>query len=165
MNERFKLRLLLAAAIVWLPSAALAKANVVVAIKAEKEVVVTENGREVRRIVEATDILPGEVVTYTLNFTNNGDEIAKDVVISNQIPGETAYMAGSATEGNGDLTFSIDGGKNFKKPALLTFEVTLPNGTKEKRLAASDQYSHIRWIIPVLPPQAKGSVSFKAKVK
>ena len=165
MNSRTGFRLLLAVAIVWLPSAALAKANVVVAIKAEKEIVIRENGKESLKIVEATDILPGEIVTYTLNFANNGDELAKDVVISNQVPGETTYQVGSATEGNGDLSFSIDGGKTFKKPSLLTHEVTLPNGTREKRLATPDQYTHIRWIIPNLPPQAKGSVSFKAKVK
>jgi uncharacterized repeat protein (TIGR01451 family) len=165
MNERFKFRLLLAVAIVWLPSAALAKANVTVAIMAEKEVIVSENGKEVTRIVAAKDILPGEVVTYTLNFANSGDEAAKGVEISNRIPAETSYLFGSATEGSGDLTFSIDNGKTFNKPALLNYESPLPNGTREKRVALPEQYTHIRWIIPNLPAKGQGSVSFKAKVK
>lgn len=157
--------MLIAAAIVWLPATAAAKPEISITLKAEKEIVVTENGKEVKKVVEASDIFPDEIITYSLSFTNSGDEAAKGVAISNRIPPETTYIIGSATEGEMDLIFSIDDGMSFKKPSLLTYELARPDGTKEKRVASPELYTHIRWVIPSLAPAGEGSVNFKVKVK
>jgi uncharacterized repeat protein (TIGR01451 family) len=164
-NRVYRGLLLIVAAIVWLPATAAAKPEIAITIKAEKEVVVTENGKEVKKIVEAGDIFPDEIITYTLSFINSGDETAKGVAVSNRIPPETTYVLGSATEGEMDLSFSIDGGNNFKKPSLLTYELSRPDGTKEKRVATPELYTHIRWVISNLAPSGAGSVNFKVKVK
>lgn len=160
----FLITLTIMTLLVVLPLAAWAKPEVNIAIKAEKEVVVTEKGQQVKKIVEAKDIFPGETITYTLNYQNTGNEAADNVAIVDPIPEGTAYLTGSASEAD-LLTFSIDQGKNYKKPALLTYEVTLPNGIKEKRVASPEEYTHIRWILPSVAAGAKGFVKFQVKVK
>lgn len=142
-----------------------AKPNVTVAIKAEKEIVIKENGQEVRKIVSATETLSGEIITYTLSYINNGDASATSVVLNDPIPTGTTYVFGSATETGVDLAFSIDKGRSFKKPSMLTYEMPLPNGGKEKRVASPEQYTDIRWTIATIPPGGKGFVTFKVKVK
>lgn len=148
-----------------IPAAAWAKPNVAVSIKAEKEVTVNENGKEVKKVVEARETLSGDVITYTLFFVNSGDSAASNVVLNDPIPEGTAYLFGSATESAGELSFSIDHGKSFKKASMLTYEMSLPGGGKEKRTASPEQYTDIRWIIKSIPPGVQGLVSFKVKVK
>lgn len=149
---------------VVLPSAAWAKADIQIAIKAEKEVTVTEKGEKVKRMVEAKDVVPGEIITYNLAYSNNGDEAATDIAITDPIPSGMTFIPGSATE-TGEITFSIDNGKSFKKPSLLTYEVNTNNGTVEKFVATPELYTHIRWTLANIPPQSKGVVSFNVQVK
>jgi len=141
-----------------------AQPKVTITIKAEKEVVVSENGQQVKKVVEAKEILPGEEIRYLLTFTNSGNEVAKNVVINDPIPTGTTYLPGSASD-IGDLTFSIDQGKSYKKPALLTYEITTAEGKKEKRVASPEEYTHIRWVLPSVAVGEKGEVSFRIKVK
>lgn len=141
-----------------------AQPKVTISIKAEKEVVVSERGQQVKKVVEAKEILPGEEIRYLLSFSNSGNEVAKNVVINDPIPAGTTYLPGSASE-IGDLTFSIDQGKNYKKPALLTYEITTAEGKKEKRVASPEEYTHIRWILPSIAAGEKGEVTFRIKVK
>jgi uncharacterized repeat protein (TIGR01451 family) len=151
-------------ALLALPLVAWAAPQVSIDITAEKEIVVIENGAQVKKIVEAKDIFPGEVITYTLAYRNSGDEAATNVVVVDPIPDGTSYLPGSASE-DSEVTFSIDQGQSFKKPSLLTYEVTTPEGKKEKRVASPEEYTHIRWTVPTVAPGAQGSVNFKVKVK
>lgn len=144
--------------------AALAAPNVEIKIKAEKEKVVTKDGKKVTKLVAAKDIVPGEIVQYTILYRNTGDQSATNAVVSDPIPEGTAYIPGSATDG-GEITFSIDKGKTFNKPTLLTYETKGPNGKVEKKMASPEDYTTIRWVIAAIPAKAKGSVSFKVRVK
>ena len=150
--------------LVAMPLAAWAQPKVEISIKAEKEVTVTAKGKQVKRKIAAKGVQPGEEIIYTLNYSNSGTEAAKDVVISDPIPEGTAYLPGSASEA-GEVTFSIDKGKNFRKPTLLTYEVKGSDGKVLKKVATPDEYTDIRWTIPSIPAGGKGSVSFKVKVK
>ena len=166
MNSKLRHFLpLLCFMLLCIPAAALAKPNVAVSIKAEKEITVKENGKEVKKVIEAKEILPGDIITYSLNFANSGDAAASNVILNDPIPEGTAYLFGSATETAGELSFSIDHGKSFKKASMLTYEMSLPGGGKEKRTASPEQYTDIRWIIKTIPPGVQGLVSFKVKVK
>jgi uncharacterized repeat protein (TIGR01451 family) len=164
MNHPRKFLMTILAATLLLPVAAWAKPQVELAISAEKELTVTEDGQEVLKRVPAGEAAPGETVIYTIHYENVGDEPATNVVVSDPIPEGTAYVPGSATE-KGELTFSIDGGKSYKRPFLLTYEVTHTDGTKEELLATPELYTHIRWTLPNIVPEEKGAVSFKVKVK
>jgi uncharacterized repeat protein (TIGR01451 family) len=151
------------AALLVLPLTALAEPKVAISIKAEKEITVKEKGKTVKKRVPTKGVTPGEEIIYTLSYQNSGNEPATNVALSDPIPAGTVYINGSATE-KGELTFSIDKGKSFKKPTLLTYEVTTA-GKAEKRTASPDDYTDIRWILSTLAPGEKGSVSFRVKVR
>ncbi len=113
---------------------------------------------------DGKELHPGEIIHYTILYRNTGNENATNAVVSDPIPKGTVYIPGSATE-TGELSFSIDGGKTFKKPALLTYETKAANGAVEKRVASPEEYTHIRWVIDKIPAGANGKVSFQVKVK
>lgn len=147
-----------------IPLSAWAQPKVAITIKAEKEVSVTAKGKQVKKRIAAKGVQPGEEIIYTLHYVNSGTDAAKNVIISDPIPAGTSYIPGSASE-TGDLSFSIDKGKSFKKPTLLTYEVKGSTGKPEKKVASPDDYTDVRWTIPQVPAGGKGSVSFKVKVK
>jgi uncharacterized repeat protein (TIGR01451 family) len=144
--------------------AAWGQPNVSISIKAEREVMVKEKGKDVRKKVPAKGVKPGEEIVYTISYVNSGNEAATDVVLTDPIPAGTAFIPGSATEA-GDLTFSIDKGKSYKKPTLLTYEIKTSSGTAQKRVASPEEYTDIRWTIPSVAAGGKGSVHFRVKVK
>jgi len=143
---------------------AFAAPNVEVKIRAEKEKVVTKDGKKVTKMVAVKNITPGEIIHYTILYRNTGNEAATNAVVSDPIPKGTTYVPGSATDVE-ELSFSIDGGKTFKKPALLTYETKGATGAIEKRTASPEEYTDIRWVIDKIPAGANGKVSFQVKVK
>lgn len=150
--------------LVAMPLAAWAQPKISVNVKAEKEVAVTAKGKQVKKRIAAKGVQPGEEIIYTLSYVNSGTETAKDVVISDPIPAGTSYIPGSASE-TGELVFSIDKGKSFKKATMLTYELKGAQGKLEKKVATPEDYTDVRWTIPTVPAGGKGSVSFKVKVK
>lgn len=141
-----------------------AKPLVSVAITAEKEVTVVVKGEKVKRRVPIKTIKPEEVIFYTLSYINSGDEAATNAVLDDPIPQGSAYIPGSATGAGAEIVFSIDGGKTFKKPTLLTYEVKNPNGSVDNRTASPEEYTHVRWIIDKIPAGAKGKVGFQVRI-
>jgi uncharacterized repeat protein (TIGR01451 family) len=162
--KRF-VRLTIVLAALLLPLTASAKPLVSVSMKAEKDVVVATKGEKTTKRVAAANINPGDVIFYTLNFVNSGDEAATNAVIDDPIPKGTVYLPGSAFGKDTEITYSIDGGKTFKKPSLLTYEVKLANGKTEKRSASPEEYTHIRWTVSIIPARGSGSVGFQVRMK
>ena len=152
-------------ALLLLPVGAFAKPLVSVSITAEKEVTVVKSGQKSTKKIAATRIDPGDVIFYTMNYINSGDEAATSAVLDDPIPQGTVYLPGSAFGTGAEITFSIDGGKSFKKSSLLIYEVKNPNGSVEKRTASPEEYTHIRWIISRINAGAKGTVGFQVKIK
>ena len=153
--------LLIALVFLMLSAEVFAKPLISISIKAEKEVTVNN----VTKKVVADTIDSGDVIFYTLIYVNSGNEAATNAVLNDPIPKGTVYVAGSAIGDNADITFSIDNGKTFKKPSLLTYEIKQPNGKVEKKAASPEQYTDIRWTITKVPAGGKGKVEFKVKVK
>ncbi len=60
----------IAAAMLLLPAAAWAKPQVTLSISTEKDIVIEENGQQVTKRVPIEEVVPGEVVIYTLSFKN-----------------------------------------------------------------------------------------------
>ncbi|MCB1836489.1 MAG: DUF11 domain-containing protein [Alcanivoracaceae bacterium] len=135
-------------------------------ILAEKELVETSpEGEQVRRRVSAADAAPGEVIFYTLRYSNTGDEAARNVRIDNPVPDGTEYQADSAWGDNAEILFSIDGGTTYKGPANLTYETTNNQGRSEQRRAQPEQYNAVRWIVTEIPAGQQGSVGFSVVVQ
>ncbi len=146
----------------FLPNSALAKPQIAIDMVSEKEIVELIDGKEVKRIVPTTEVEPGQVLIFTLKYSNKGDEAATNVMIKNPIPKDTVYLVDSAS--GKAPTFSIDGGKSFKKPSLLTYELKTNDGKTIQKAASPDQYTDIRWVIPEVIPGGTGKVSFQVKV-
>jgi len=147
------------------PFSTWAKPSVVLEITTAREVVETSDGKELRKIVPAVKIDPGQTLIYTLKYRNDGDETATNALISNPIHKDTVYLVGTATGVGSEITFSIDGGKSFKKPTLLTYEITAPGGKSVKKTATPEEYTDIQWLFSAIAPGQKGEVSFQVKVK
>jgi uncharacterized repeat protein (TIGR01451 family) len=148
-----------------MPLAAWAKPSVVVTMSSSREFVATVGGKEVRKVLPAKSVGPGQTIKYTLKYHNQGDEKATNVVINNPVPKDTVYVMGSAAGADSEITFSIDGGKSFKQPTLLSYETTGPNGQVTQKQASPEQYTHVQWIVKEVLPGQEGEVSFQVKVK
>jgi uncharacterized repeat protein (TIGR01451 family) len=133
-------------------------------MKAEKDVVVVEKGKQVKKRVEAQSQVSGEVVIYTISYRNEGDEAATNVRFDNKVPEGTAYVADSA-KGNADITFSIDNGKNYDKPANLKYEIVNAKGDKEMVVAPPEKYTDIRWILPQVAAGGSGQMVYEVRIK
>ncbi|CAA6813287.1 MAG: Unknown protein [uncultured Thiotrichaceae bacterium] len=130
--------------------------------KAEKIIaVVNENGERTYKRVPAAKVLPGEVVQYSTFFTNISGKPADNINITNPIPKHTVYLANTASGANCNIVYSIDGGKQWAKPAQLKVR-----GSDGKMYPAPpSDYTHIRWQYQGdLQPQERKAVSFQVRL-
>jgi len=166
MKTKTFMSTVLALTLLGLTTPAQAAPNVTIRTSVEKEQVIIIDGTQQVRFAAADAAAPGEILRFTLDYANTGDEAATGVVLDNPVPAGAVYLADSATaEEVDELLFSIDGGASFKQPAQLIVNVTLENGRTENRVAAPEQYTHIRWLINRLPAGETGQVSYKALVE
>ena len=152
------------AALLLASAPALAKPKIELAITQTKEVVEVKNGVRTVKMVPAKEAAPGEVLEYTLTYSNAGDELARDAVIDDPIPKGSTYLPGSAAGEGVEITFSTDGGKSFAPAVKLTYEIRLPSGQVEKRTATPSDYTHVRWTAKTIPPGATGKVTFRVRI-
>ena len=126
----------------------------------QKEAVTTnEDGEQIRELVAAETVIPGERVVYTITFRNTGEEPADDVIITNPISESLTYVQGSAFGPGMELQFSVDG-ENF----AAADELTIEEGG-ETRPASVEDYTHIRWVMQSdLSAGAQGTVRFSAQL-
>lgn len=91
-------------------------------------------------------VRPGDVLHYTLRFSNATTQAVRVVQLSNPLPKELEYLAASAQASRTDarLEFSIDGGKTF---AGQPMETVLVDGRRARRPASASRYTNIRWIV------------------
>lgn len=96
--------------------------------------------------VNAATAVPGDVLTYTVNYASNGSTDAYDVVLVDAVPMPGIYVAGSASGAGAAIAFSHDGGATFDA-------------------SEAAPVTHVRWTFPTpLAPGMTGSVSFSAEV-
>jgi len=162
MQTRFSILFLV---VLVIPAVALAQPKISVNLKAEKEVVEVVNGKKVTKRISAKSADPGQKLIFTLQYKNSGNEKATNVKVDNPIPNNTVYVVGSGIGKNSKMLFSIDGGKTYKQPSLLTYESTLPDGKKVKKQASPEQYTHVRWVISEVQPGKEGTVGFQVRMK
>ena len=163
-GEPLKAQLALGAALVAASTAAYAKPRLVVALQQAKEVVENTPAGKKTRMVATRSASPGDILEYELTYDNRGDEAAINAVLEDPIPRGTTFVANSANGSDAEVTFSSDGGKTFASAVKLTYEIRLPNGSVERRVATPAEYTHIRWSVKQVPPGGSGKVSFRVRV-
>jgi uncharacterized repeat protein (TIGR01451 family) len=117
----------------------------------------TQGGATTYRFMRAKVVPQGEVVYYTVRVRNPATTYARDVVVVQKIPVNTAYVAGSASGPAADVSLSADGGRTFTPERK---SAAPPRNTEE---AASVQYTHVRWRFRnALAPGATALARFRA---
>lgn len=132
---------------------------------AEKEVKVKKQGKWVLERRPADTAAPGDVVVYTITYTNTGTGTMVDAAIVNPVPSGMRVNPESAAGKDADVTCSIDNGRSYHPPPIMV-PMKKTDGSLESKPAPLDRYTHIRWLVkrPVQPGQS-GHVSFKATVR
>lgn len=119
-------------------------------------------GEEIIQRVPATRVVPGTEVIYTITAKNSGAETAQNVVVTNPIPEQTVYIAGSAAGPGTDITFSVDNGKTFHRSG----ELMVQNASGKPRRANAEDYTHVRWLLRFqLEPSDEAPVWYRVRVK
>ena len=124
----------------------------------KEETFINDDGERDKRLVDASTVVPGERVVYTITFRNISDQAADNVVITNPIDSNLTYVDGSAFGPGTDIEFSADGGKTWGAPGGL--QVSDEGGT---RAAEAADFTHVRWVVKNdLAAGAHGVVRFTA---
>jgi uncharacterized repeat protein (TIGR01451 family) len=131
--------------------------------KAEQwQSIIGEDGAEQVQLVEATNVVPGEKVLFTVTYANTGDQPAENVTITNPVPEHMVYVDDSAAGDNTSILFSADGGENFAAAS----DLRVSNDDGSQRPASASDYTHVRWVVQSdIAPGTSGAVQFAAVVK
>ena len=128
-----------------------------------KKVVVQDN---VEEFVSADSVNPDDVMEYIVTYVNHSDKDVKDIKIIGPIPEGSEYIDGSEVSSE-SLLFeaSIDAAQTFMEPPIY-YEVVLPGGNVEMKLAGPEMYTHLRWVLlhPFAPDQ-EIEVKYRVRVK
>jgi uncharacterized repeat protein (TIGR01451 family) len=155
--------LLATAVVLQLLAPAFAQNNPIVVTNVAETEVEVKNAQGVveKKRVPVDKAVPGTVVIYTTTFSNNGAKPAGNIALTNPVPANTTYVAGSAFGDNTDITFSIDGGKTYLPADKL--RVKTPDG--RERAAVPSDYTHLRWTYRgELAPSKTGTAGFRASI-
>lgn len=126
--------------------------------------VVERNSKKIP-VDTAGQVKPGEVVSFTINSTNEGSAPAREYRAIGQIPRGSIFVAGSALGDPSTLvSYSIDGGKEFSSAPMI--DEKQPDGTIKKIAAPVSMYTQVRfeWSDP-LAPGGKLTTSYQVSVK
>ncbi len=156
-------------ALLVLLALALAQAGLVLDLKPYRALV--QNGKEAFE-ENPIGVRPGDVLEWRLVAENRTQGPLQRVTLVIPIPKETFYLDGTARplEHRGQRVlpeFSFDGGKTFGLPPLKR-KVKVTEGGKEVEkevVVDPKEYTHARWVIPVLGPGEKVMVSLRTQVR
>ena len=122
-----------------------------------------DNQGQARLVAITPDsIVPGDRILYTTRVQNNSAQASDNITITNPIPPQVSYLAGTAQGDNCDIVYSVDGGGSWGKPRQL--KVRMTDG--QWRMAQASEYTHIRWQYQsALAAQQSSEISYQAKLK
>jgi len=112
----------------------------------------------------ASDVLPGDVIRYSLRFTNTQEQAVQNVVFSNPVPQGLRYVPESAAADapNVAITFSIDGGRTYSAQPMIE---VVENGERRNVPAPARMYTHVRWTVDGwVQPGGQVTAEFRAEL-
>lgn len=119
--------------------------------------VVTEAGVKKHVLVTPSKVVPGDMLIFTTSYRNSGAKTITNFVVTNPIPKGTVL----ASDGFGNFTASVDGGKSWGQLASLT----VADGKGGRRAAQATDVTQVRWVITSIAPGSSGSVEYHAIVR
>lgn len=129
----------------------------------EREVIVQNaDGSQTVKREKADLVTPGDKVVYSLNYYNDKEETAANIVLVMPVPTEISYVEGSAEVDNTLTVYSADGGQTFEARDVL--KVQSADGAF--RVARAEDITHIRWTVgSAIIPGGTGTLSFSGRLK
>ncbi|NMA20483.1 MAG: DUF11 domain-containing protein [Lentisphaerae bacterium] len=122
-----------------------------------------EEGKE--RLTEVSQVKPGQLIEYALEYSNVSDRDLTEVSIIGPIPGGTQYIADSAQPSKNAIPeFSIDNAVTFH-PEPVKYKVRLPDGSEEEKIATADMYTQIRWELSSMNAGEKLTLKYRVQVR
>jgi len=107
---------------------------------------------------------PGDVLHYTLTFTNVTPAPVRGVTLANPLPAGVHFVGGSAraTREDARAEYSADGGKTFSTQPV---EEVVVDGRTVTRPVAPERFTHVRWTVAgSVAPGATVVAEFDARV-
>lgn len=128
----------------------------------EQEKKSTVDGVAAVQLAPADRIAPGDLLVYTLLVRNEGAASIEHASFTSPIPQHMIYVANSAVGPGAEVSFSVDGGRSFAAPEILT----VPDSRGKPRAAVPADYTTIRWTLRNrLQPGSVARARFLALVK
>ena len=142
MRRSLSAAILLLLAVVFAGSA-FAQGPALTGEMAAAKIVVDEEKGEIA--LPAEKVYPNDTVEYTLKYTNSGSATASGVDLIGPVPAGTVYIEETATDIPGlKPMYSIDQGKTWHVAPVIV-EVARKDGTVEKKKAAPEMITHVKW--------------------
>ena len=103
----------------------------------------------ISKVADVTTIVPDNIIIYTLNYTNTGNQAATSVVLHETLPGQTGYRPFFSTSGwnciSGDCTFDVgpvaggaSGSVDFGIKLVAPVSANLTQISNQARISAVD---------------------------
>jgi uncharacterized repeat protein (TIGR01451 family) len=118
---------------------------------------VSETGESTTKLVEPKIIVPGDRLIFGTDYSNSSSKAVDNFVVTNPLPAPVRL----APDADPELTVSVDGGKSWGKLANLS--VKGEDGSS--RTAAHADVTHVRWVLSVVEPGAKGRLEYPAIIR
>jgi uncharacterized repeat protein (TIGR01451 family) len=113
-------------------------------------------------LAPADHVVGGDEIVYTVEIHNTRSRTIMGVAVTDPVPEHMLYVADSAAGPAADITFSVDAGRHFGKPAELKVQLA----DNAERAATVADYTHIRWSLKNgLRGHATAFARFRAVVK
>jgi uncharacterized repeat protein (TIGR01451 family) len=149
----------------WSTAEAQNEARLVLKTEAAKEIRVKEGNGWITKYEPVSVTKPGDVLRYTITYTNEGNSPAVGARIVDPIPPGTVYVMGSASSAGTELQFSIDGGAHWQSLPVMHL-IKKPDGSEKEEAAPPELFTHIRWSISgEVPSGSFGKIHFKVTVQ
>jgi len=142
-----------------LPGAAAGQTPKALVITAYNVTAESAGGRDTKAVAR-----PGDVIRYTLVFTNTQPTPVKDVQFVDPIPQGLVYVLGSAAAHEPTrIEYSIDSGKTYATEPLIA---VVEGGKKVEKPAPREMYTHVRWtVLSSVAPGAQVTAELRTQVK
>jgi uncharacterized repeat protein (TIGR01451 family) len=139
--------------------AALSKSPIVVQLKQYK---VITDAKGLPKLIDASLVLPGDVVEYQVRYSNRS-QAPIAVVATLPVPESVEYVKDSAkAQGNIGHTVALKDNQFAAEPLLKT--VSVSGGATVKQAVPYAEYRFVRWDLGNLAPGSSAEVSIRAQV-
>ncbi len=117
-----------------------------------------------QRKADVQEAKPGEILEYTIRYTNISQQILNKIQIIGPIPANTYLQKDSIRNQQvGQMYASADQGKTYQVPPLQ--KILVENGKSKTVLIPETEWTHLKWLVPSLNPLQSITVRYWVVVR